>query len=104
MTRRAARIFPRSRSVVGRKVQNCHPPKSLKAVEGILKSFREKRKDAVDFWIKLGDRTVTIRYLAVRDESGKYLGTLEVSQDVTGIRALEGEKRLLDEDELKNDL
>ncbi len=96
----AERIFPRSRSVVGRKVQNCHPPKSLKAVENILKAFRENRKDAVDFWINLGGKTVTIRYLAVRDESGRYLGTLEVSQDVTGIRALEGEKRLLDESEV----
>ncbi len=90
------RIFPRARSVIGRQVQNCHPPKSLKAVENIIKAFKEGRKDSVDFWINLQGKMILIKYLAVRDEAGNYLGTLEVSQDVTGIRALEGEKRLLD--------
>jgi DUF438 domain-containing protein len=94
----AARIFPRARSVIGRKVQNCHPPKSLKAVERIIDAFRTGRKDSADFWIELGGKMISIRYLAVRDESGKYLGTLEVSQDISGLRALSGEKRLLDEE------
>jgi DUF438 domain-containing protein len=94
------RIFPRARSVIGRQVQNCHPPKSLKAVENILKAFKEGRKDSVDFWINLQGKMILIKYLAVRDDAGKYLGTLEVSQDVTAIRALAGEKRLVDEGEL----
>jgi DUF438 domain-containing protein len=93
----AERIFPRARSVIGRKVQNCHPPKSLKTVERILEAFKAGRKDMVDFWINLGGKTVAIRYLAVRDETGRYLGTLEVSQDITAARALQGERRLLDE-------
>ena len=88
------RIFLRTKSVIGIEVQNCHPPQSLDAVENILKSFKEGKRDSVDFWIKLGEKFVYIRYFAVRDENGAYQGTLEVSQDVTEIRKLEGEKRL----------
>ena len=90
------RIFVRTKAVIGRKVQNCHPPQSVEAVEKILSSFKEKKKDFVDFWINLKGRLVYIRYFAIRDENGKYLGTLEVTQDITDIRKLEGEKRLLD--------
>lgn len=88
------RIFLRTKSVIGIKVQNCHPPQSLEAVEEILKSFKEGKKDTVDFWINLEGKFVYIRYFAVRDEGGSYLGTLEVSQDLTEIKKLEGEKRL----------
>ncbi len=88
------RIFLRTKSVIGIKVQNCHPPQSLKAVEKILKSFKEGKKDTVDFWINQEGKFVYIRYFAVRDEGGSYLGTLEVSQDLTEIKKLEGEKRL----------
>lgn len=88
------RLFLRTKSVIGIKVQNCHPPQSLEAVEEILKSFKEGKKDTVDFWINLEGKFVYIRYFAVRDEGGSYLGTLEVSQDLTEIKKLEGEKRL----------
>jgi uncharacterized protein len=88
------RVFPRSRAIIGRKVQNCHPPKSVDTVNRILSDFREGRQSAAEFWLNFTGRFVHVRYFAVRDE-GKYLGTLEVTQDVTKIRALEGEKRLL---------
>ena len=88
------RIFLRTKSIIGIKVQNCHPPQSLEAVEKILKSFKEGKRDTVDFWINQEGKFVYIRYFAVRDEGGSYLGTLEVSQDLTEIKKLEGEKRL----------
>ncbi|MEM2965212.1 MAG: DUF438 domain-containing protein [Candidatus Bathyarchaeia archaeon] len=91
------RIFVRTKAVLGRKVQNCHPPKSLDIVERILQSFREGVRDSADFWINYKGRLVLIRYFAVRDREGKYLGTMEVIQDITKIKKLEGEKRLLDE-------
>lgn len=90
------RHFPRSPAIIGRKVQNCHPPESLDVVNHIVDSFRSGEKDSESFWIQMKGRFIHIRYFAVRDSSRKYLGTLEVSQDVTGIRSLEGEKRLLD--------
>jgi len=92
------RIFPRSPAVIGRKVQNCHPPRSVHIVQNILDAFRSGRKDSAEFWIQLKGRFLHIRYFAVRDDAGRYVGTLEISQDVTGIRALEGEQRLLDWD------
>ncbi len=88
------RIFLRTKSVIGINVQNCHPPQSLEAVEEILKSFKEGKRDTVDFWINQEGKFVYIRYFAVRDEGGSYLGTLEVSQDLTEIKKLEGEKKL----------
>jgi hypothetical protein len=90
------RIFLRTKSIIGRKVQNCHPPKSVHVVESILKSFKEGKRDAVDFWIHYQGRFVYIRYFAIRDKDGNYLGTLEVTQDATEIKGLSGEKRLLD--------
>jgi DUF438 domain-containing protein len=90
------RIFPRSPGVIGRKVQNCHPGKSVHMVENILEAFRSGKKDAADFWITLNGKFILIRYFAVRDEKGNYKGTLEVTQDITGVRELQGEKRLLD--------
>jgi len=91
------RIFARTKAVIGRRVQNCHPPQSLDVVEKILTSFKDGKKDTYDFWIDRRGKLVYIRYLAIRDRQGKYLGTLEVTQDITGIKKLEGEKRLLDE-------
>lgn len=91
------RIFTRTKSVIGRRVQNCHPPQSVDAVEKIVNSFKTGQRDSVDFWINLKGRRVYIRYFAVRDEKGEYLGILEVSQDITQIQKLEGEKRLDDE-------
>ena len=78
-------------------MQNCHPPQSIDVVEKILTSIKEGKKDSYSFWLELGRRFIHIRFFAVRDEKGKYLGTVEVAQDVTEIRKLEGEKRLLDE-------
>jgi DUF438 domain-containing protein len=92
------RIFARSKAVIGRKVQHCHPPKSVHVVEQILSDFRAGRQDVAEFWIEFKGMFVHIRYFAVRDEQGAYLGTLEVTQDVTHIRALEGERRLLQYD------
>ncbi len=90
------KIFPRTRSAIGMKVQNCHPPKSLHMVEAILADFKAGRRKLAEFWIDLGERKVHIRYFAVRSGEGRYLGCLEVVQDVTAIRALQGQKRLLD--------
>ncbi|NIT37223.1 MAG: hypothetical protein GTN49_12135 [candidate division Zixibacteria bacterium] len=90
------RIFARAPGVVGKRVQNCHPSQSLHVVNKILDEFKAGSKDVAEFWIKLGAQFVYIRYFAVRDGEGKYRGTLEVSQEVSGIRALEGERRLLD--------
>ena len=90
------RIFVRTKAVIGRKVQLCHPEKSVHIVNKIIEAFRKGRKDVAEFWITLNGRLVHIRYFAVRDKNSKYLGTLEVTQDLTDIRKLEGEKRLLD--------
>ncbi|MBC7091558.1 MAG: DUF438 domain-containing protein [Nitrososphaeria archaeon] len=90
------RIFVRTKSVLGRKVQMCHPQKSIHIVNKILDSFRKGEKDVAEFWITMNGRFIHIRYFPVRDKNGKYLGTMEVTQDVTEIRKLEGEKRLLD--------
>jgi DUF438 domain-containing protein len=91
------RIFPRSPAIIGRSVQKCHPPASVHRVQRILDDFREGRRDEAEFWIQMGGKFIHIRYFAVRDEQGTYKGTVEVSQDVAPIRALEGERRLLDE-------
>ena len=89
------RIFPRSPGVIGRKVQNCHPPKSVHIVEQILDAFKEGKKDSAEFWIQMNGKFIHIRYFAIKDDSGKYRGTIEVSQDITEIKTLEGDKRLL---------
>lgn len=89
------RIFPRTKAVIGRRVTDCHPPTSVHIVEGIIESFRAGQKDHEDFWIKMGGKYVYIRYFAVRDNDGAFLGTLEVTQDIKPIQAIEGEKRLV---------
>jgi DUF438 domain-containing protein len=91
------RIFPRSPGIIGRKVQRCHPPDSVHAVEKILEAFKNGKRDSAEFWIQLGGKFILIKYFALRDGNGYYKGCLEVSQDVTNIRQLEGEKRLLDD-------
>jgi DUF438 domain-containing protein len=90
------RIFPRSPAIIGREVRNCHPPKSLHMVNKILDAFKSGSKDTAEFWIELGGKFIYIRYFAVRDPQGYYRGTLEVSQDLTETRKLEGQQRLLD--------
>jgi DUF438 domain-containing protein len=92
------RVFARSRAILGRKVQHCHPPRSVHVVDQIISDFREGRQSVAEFWIEFHGRFVHIRYFAVRDEDGAYLGTLEVTQDLTRIRTLQGERRLLEYD------
>ncbi|TET46529.1 DUF438 domain-containing protein [candidate division TA06 bacterium] len=89
------RIFPRTKAVIGRKVQQCHPQESIHVVSKILEDFRNGRSDVAEFWIQLKERLIYIRYFPVRDKNGEYLGTLEVTQDITDIKKIEGEKRLL---------
>ncbi|MGF7060096.1 DUF438 domain-containing protein [Brassicibacter mesophilus] len=91
------RIFARTKSVIGRTVQNCHPPASVHIVEKILEDFKSGKKDHEDFWIKMGNMFVYIRYFAVRDKNGEYMGTVEVTQNIKPIQDIEGEKRLLSE-------
>lgn len=91
------RIFLRTRAVIGRKVQNCHPPQSVDIVEKILASFKDGSQDSCAFWINYRGKLVYIRYFAMRDKQRNYLGTLEVTQDITDIKKLKGERRLLDE-------
>ncbi len=90
------RIFPRSPAIIGREVRNCHPPKSVHLVNQILDAFKSGSRDTAEFWIELGGKFIYIRYFAVRDAAGYYRGCLEVSQDLTQIRKLEGQQRLLD--------
>ncbi len=89
------RIFTRTKAAIGRTVQNCHPPASVHIVEKILEDFKAGKKDHEDFWISMGERYVYIRYFAVRDEEGTYIGTMEVTQDNQPIQEIQGEKRLL---------
>lgn len=91
------RVFSRPLSVIGREVKNCHPPQSVHIVEKIVEDLRSGKKDHEDFWINFKGMFVHIRYYAVRNEKGEYLGTLEVTQDIAPIKAIEGEKRLMDE-------
>jgi len=90
------RIFRRPISVVGKSVQNCHPQHSVDKVNQLLSDFKGGKRDSAEFWIDLKGRKVYIRYFAVRDKTGKYLGTLEVTQDITDIKKIEGERRLLE--------
>jgi DUF438 domain-containing protein len=90
------RIFARAPGVIGKRVQDCHPSSSLPAVNRLLEEFKAGERDVAEFWIRRGERFVHIRYFALRDAGGNYRGTLEVSQEASGIRALEGERRLLD--------
>lgn len=90
------RIFPRSRTVLGRSVELCHPPRSVDVVKKIIEEFKAGRKNLAEFWINMKGRFIHIRYFPVRDKEGNYLGTLEVVQDITDIKKLKGEKRLLD--------
>lgn len=90
------RIFVRSKAIIGRTVQNCHPQKSVHIVNEIVNAFKDGSKDMAEFWLPLGDIFAHIRYYAIRDKDGEYLGTLEVSQDIAPIKQIEGQKRLLD--------
>jgi len=88
-------IFPRTKAVIGRKVQQCHPQKSLHVVEQILNDFKKNKREVAEFWSNLKGRLIYIRYFAVRGKVQEYLGCLEVTQDISDIKKIEGEKRLL---------
>lgn len=88
------RIFPRSFSVIGREVKNCHPPQSVHIVEEIVENFRAGKEDKASFWIDMKGRKILIQYFALRDNLNNYRGVLEVSQDITMIQKLEGQQRL----------
>lgn len=90
------RPFPRSKAILGRHVSNCHPPSSVNVVEDIVEDFKAGRKDQEDFWLHFKDMYVLIRYYALRDEEGNYLGVLEATQDIKPIQEIEGENRLVD--------
>ncbi|OIQ12331.1 DUF438 domain-containing protein [Neomoorella thermoacetica] len=90
------RIFTRSRAVIGRRVENCHPPASVQVVEKLIADFKSGRKDREAFWLHLGDKYVFIQYFAVRDEKGDFAGTLEVTMDFKPLQAISGEKRIMD--------
>ena len=94
-TPKRGRVFPRSKLDLQRKVQNCHPPQSLDKVNAILDGFRAGTMEEAPFWINMNGKFLKIDYFPVRDGNGKFLGTLEILQDATELRALEGEKRLL---------
>jgi len=91
------RIFPRPEAIVGRRVQDCHPKKSLHIVNRLLEEFKSGTREDATFWINMDGRKIFIRYFPVRSKEGKYLGSLEVTQDITDVQKIEGEKRLLDE-------
>ncbi len=90
------RIFPRSKAIIGRLVENCHPPSSVHIVKQLVDDFRSGKKQKESFWIQMGEKFILIQYFALHDKEGNFRGTLEVSQDVSDIRRLEGEKRLMD--------
>ena len=90
------RVFPRSPGIIGREVIRCHPPTSVHIVENILHAFKNKEKDEAEFWINMGDKTIHIRYYPMFDDEGNYRGTIEVTQDITDIKKLKGDQRLLD--------
>lgn len=89
------RVFPRSKGVIGREVRNCHPPKSLYLVEEIIEKFRSGEQSKAEFWINKPGVFIYIVYVAIRDNNGKFRGVMEMMQDCTHIRAMEGEQRLL---------
>jgi len=92
------RIFTRTKAVIGRRVEKCHPPESVHVVTKIVEDFKAGRRDVAEFWIRLKGELIYIRYFPVRDENGEYMGVLEVTQNITRIQQLKGEKRLLDEE------
>jgi len=89
-------IFSRTNSIIGRDVKNCHPHESVHVVEQIVDSFRKGEKDKASFWIQMKGKFILIQYFAVRNEQGTYKGVVEVSQEISEIRNLQGEQRLLD--------
>lgn len=97
------RIFPRSPSVIGRDVRNCHPAESVDVVNQIIEAFRKNEQSEANFWIEMRGKFLYIRYFALRDKDGVYKGVLELSQEVSEIRNLQGQRRLLQWDKKVGD-
>jgi DUF438 domain-containing protein len=93
------RVFPRTRTIIGRKVEDCHPPKSLHQVDSIVKDFKSGKKDEETFWIQKDGQFILIRFYAVRDAEGNYLGTAEVTEEISELRSLEGSKTLMSKED-----
>ena len=91
------RVFPRTKAVIGRKVQQCHPPKSVHIVNQVLDDLKKGRRKSAGFWIDINQRKVYIQYFPVRNQEGEYIGCIEVTQDITDIQKIKGERRLLNE-------
>ena len=91
------RIFPRTKAIIGRKVQQCHPLKSIHIVNRVIDDLRRSRRNSADFWIDIQGKKIYIRYFPVRNKKGEYLGCIEVTQDITEIQKIKGERRLLDD-------
>ena len=89
------RIFQRNRAILNRDVRHCHPPASAHIVDKIIEDFKSGKEDQAPFWINTGGKMIHIAYFALRNEKGEYLGTLEVSHDISGYRKLEGDQRIL---------
>lgn len=89
------RVFTRNRAIIGRDVRMCHPPSSVHVVEQILSDFKSGKENSAAFWITMQERFIYIEYIALRDSNGLYLGTIEFTQDLTKLRKLEGDRRLL---------
>jgi PAS domain S-box-containing protein len=90
------RVFPRSAGIIGREVRFCHPPKSVDTVLKILEAFRKGEQNEASFWINFKERLIYIRYFAVRNSEKEYKGVIEMSQDITDIKQIDGERRLLE--------
>lgn len=90
------RIFHRTKTIIGRKVENCHPPASVHVVEQLAADLKTGKKDSESFWLRLGDKYVYIQYIAVRDSKGEFVGVLEATQDIKPIQEITGEKRIMD--------
>jgi PAS domain S-box-containing protein len=96
-SRHGDRIFRRTPAVIGKKVQNCHPQQSIDKVNRVVSDLKSGKRSVAEFWIDLKGRKVYIRYFPVKDKKGNYIGIVEVSQDITEIQKIKGEKRLLGE-------
>jgi DUF438 domain-containing protein len=92
-----AKVFPRTRGAIGRAVQQCHPPASVDRVNAVLRSLKSGARDVAEFWLDFRDRKIHVRYFAVRDAGGAYLGCLETVQDITDLQKITGERRLVNE-------
>ena len=95
------RVFPRTKAVIGRKVQMCHPSKSIHIVNKVIEDLMQGKRKSADFWIDINQRRIYIRYFPVRNPKNKILGVMEVTQDITDIQKIEGERRLYDETQYK---